>query len=221
MIYENPIVNEECDEFEVNNWIISRFIVDVLVPIVGTHPFPLSEQVLLVATICRFRPDHVFEWGTNIGKSARIFFEISKHFQIPFQIHSIDLPDDVPHVEHPGDQRGILVKGLSGVNLYLGDGLDTSINIIHEIGSICKPVFFLDGDHSYSSVYCEISTISQLVHNPVIIVHDTFFQSPKSNYNVGPYEAIKKFLSEKNSQYNVISTNTGLPGMTMLYKKRE
>ena len=60
-------------EFEVNNWIISEFIVEKLVPVVGVHPFPLDELSLMTAAVCRFQPELIFEWGTNIGKSARIF----------------------------------------------------------------------------------------------------------------------------------------------------
>ncbi len=114
--YHDPAINQNCSEFEVNNWIISDFIIRELIPIVGTTPFPINEQFLLTATVCKFKPDYIFEWGTNVGKSARIFYEIRKHFQIPFQIHSIDLPDDIDHEEHPHNLRGKYVKGLNNIS---------------------------------------------------------------------------------------------------------
>ena len=92
--YRDPNVNTHCTEFEINNWVISDFIVNCLVPIVGVHPFPLNELQLMVGTVCRFQPTHIFEWGTNIGKSARIFYETTNSFKIDAEIHSIDLPDD-------------------------------------------------------------------------------------------------------------------------------
>ena len=93
--FRNPALNEKSSEFEVNNWIVSEFVVDKLIPVVGMHPFPLNELMLMSSAVCRFKPELIFEWGTNIGKSARIFYETIKAFDVASQIHSIDLPDDV------------------------------------------------------------------------------------------------------------------------------
>ena len=106
-----PDKNLDCTEFEVDNWVISDFLVNKLIPVVGTHPYPIMELSLMVASICRLKPNVIFEWGTNIGKSARIFYETGKQFDIPLEIHSIDLPDDLDHQEHPRSGRGRMVKG--------------------------------------------------------------------------------------------------------------
>ena len=71
--YGDPLVNAHCREFEVNKWALSEFVVHRLLPIVGIHPYPLDELLLMSAAVCRLRPRHIFEWGTNVGKSARIF----------------------------------------------------------------------------------------------------------------------------------------------------
>ena len=76
----HPVVNENCRKFEVNTRILSAFVVNDLLPIVGFSPFPLNELILMSAALCRIRPTYVFEWGTNVGKSARIFYETSKKF---------------------------------------------------------------------------------------------------------------------------------------------
>uniref|UniRef100_UPI004027580E hypothetical protein n=1 Tax=Candidatus Wunengus sp. YC61 TaxID=3367698 RepID=UPI004027580E len=110
--YPDPVRNSGCSEFEVDNWIISEFVLNELVPIVDIHPHPLNELMFMTATICRIKPTHIYEWGTHIGKSARIFYEITKHFHITSQVHSIDLPNDVAHGEHPKQTRGILVKNI-------------------------------------------------------------------------------------------------------------
>jgi hypothetical protein len=102
----NPSRNSACGEFEVDGWVTSAFVARSLVPVVGVHPFPLQELMLMTATVCRFEPSLIFEWGINIGKSARIFHEIAKYFHIPTTIHSCDLPDDVDHVEHPHAHGG-------------------------------------------------------------------------------------------------------------------
>jgi cephalosporin hydroxylase len=215
--YSDPAINQNCSKFEINNWIISKFILNELIPAIGIKPFPLNEQMLMVGSICRFKPTHIFEWGTHIGKSARIWYETTHHFNIASEINSIDLPEEIDHIEHPHNQRGILVKGISEVHLHEGDGLSISLDILKSIDNPIRPFFFLDGDHSIESVARELQGIKSACANPVIMIHDTFYQSDESNYNIGPYLAVKKFLSEE-KDFMHISVNTGLPGCTLLFK---
>lgn len=218
LTFEDAAKNLNCSEFEVNNWIISDFVVNRLVPIVGFHPFPLNELMLMTATVCRFKPTLIFEWGTNIGKSARVFFEITDAFKIKTEIHSIDLPDTVFHNEHPQQNRGIMVKDISSVFLHQADGIEKSLEIIAQKGTNDTVLFFVDGDHSYSSVKKELATILEHVPNALVLLHDTFFQSENSGYNIGPYAAIKEVLESRKGEYKVMKTDTGLPGMTLVYK---
>ena len=215
---EDPAVNVHCDEFEVNNWLVSKFVVDTLVPIVGVHPFPLSEIVLMVAAVCRLKPDHIYEWGTHLGKSARVFYETAKHFGLDVDIHSVDLPDDVLHQEHPGHHRGMLVKGLEGVHLHQGDGLSVCLGIHACSVKPRKTLVFVDGDHAYQSVRRELFGIMTEMPEAHILLHDTFFQSGQSGYNVGPYQAIVDALATAPRCYRMLSSNMGLPGMTLLYQ---
>ncbi len=214
----DPVVNINCTEFEVNNWIVSEFIVNRLVPIVGVHPFPLNELQLMVAAVCRIQPTHIFEWGTHIGKSARIFYETAKSFSIKSEIHSTDLPTDINHVEHPKDERGSMVKGIKEVSLHTGDGLIKSMEIYNSLSVKNKVLFYLDGDHSYTSVYNELKSITDNIPEAHILLHDTFNQSSESGYNIGPYKAMQDILQTLPGRYSMISTLTGLPGMTFLYK---
>lgn len=214
----NPALNIRCSEFEVNNWIVSEFVVGTLVPIVGVHPFPLSELVLMVSAICRLQPDYIVEWGTHLGKSARIFYETSKHFGLGLEIHSVDLPDEVVHQEHPGHQRGMLVQGLSGVHLYQGDGLTCCLQIYSRSRRPIKTLVFIDGDHSYDSVKRELTGVMTNMPEANVLLHDTFFQSTDSGYNIGPYQAIEEVMAASIDRYRMLSTNTGLPGMTLLYQ---
>ena len=212
-----PVKKLEHGFFEVDNWAISKFIVDKLVPVVGVHPFPLSEQQLLAAATCWFRPTHIFEWGTHIGKSARIFYETCQMFDIPADINSIDLPNKSDHNEHPGEQRGMLVRELSSVHLHLGDGLETAMKIAQQLTPDARLLFFLDGDHSYESVKRELSSIVQAYPRAAILLHDTFFQKPESGYNVGPFQALHEILGTVPGKYCEVAMSTGLPGMTFIY----
>jgi hypothetical protein len=215
----DPALHRNCTELEVNKWVISEFVVNRLVPLVGMHPFPLDELMLMATAVCYFRPTHVFEWGTHIGKSARIFYEAGQTFSVPLQVHSADLPDEVGHVEHPGMSRGMLVRGLPGVQLHQGDGLDTALDVYRRAaggGTRVLPLFFVDGDHSYQSVKRELTGILAAVPHAVVLLHDTFYQSEGAGYNVGPYRAIEEVLAGRPG-YRVIATRNGLPGMTLVY----
>lgn len=215
---QDPAMNVHCGEFEVNNWLVSEFVLNTLVPIVGVHPFPLNELVLMVAAVCRLKPDRIYEWGTHLGKSARVFYETARHFGLDVEIHSVDLPDHVIHQEHPGHQRGMLVKGLQDVHLHQGDGLSVCLDIQAQAATPKQTLIFIDGDHSYASVRRELAGIMTGIPEAHILLHDTFFQSSESGYNVGPYRAISEAITETDVRYRLLSTQTGLPGMTLLYQ---
>lgn len=218
---QNPVVNAESSELEVNNWAVSEHVIYDLVPVVGVHPYPINELCLMAATVCALQPTHIFEWGTNLGKSARIFYETAKRFNVSTKIVSIDLPDSVDHIEHPHKNRGIYVKNIDAVTLLQGDGIDTSLNLYLDNNrrKSVRPLFFIDGDHSYDSVNRELIRIHSTAPNASILLHDTFYQSPDAGYNIGPYKAIKDFLKYASDEYKKLSQNIGLPGMTLLYKK--
>lgn len=213
----DPTRNPQCTEFEVDAWHLSSFVVDKLVPVVGVHPFPLNELMLLSAAVCRVKPRQIFEWGTHIGKSARAFHETALHFDIACEIHSVDLPDDVAHVEHPSSERGKLVRGLPRIHLHQGDGVDVSLRIWRESGRQSPVLFFLDGDHAMESVLRELSRIVAEVPDAAILLHDSFYQSPAANYNVGPHRAIEAVLRERPGRFRRLDSALGLPGMTLLY----
>jgi hypothetical protein len=215
---QDPAMNVHCGEFEVNNWLVSEFVLNTLVPIVGVHPFPLNELVLMVAAVCRLKPGRICEWGTHLGKSARVFYETARHFGLDVEIHSVDLPDHVIHQEHPGHQRGMLVKGLQDVHLHQGDGLSVCLDIQAQAATPKQTLIFIDGDHSYASVRRELAGIMNGIPEAHILLHDTFFQSSESGYNVGPYRAIAEAITETDVRYRLLSTQTGLPGMTLLYQ---
>ncbi|MGH7156944.1 MAG: class I SAM-dependent methyltransferase [Candidatus Saccharimonadales bacterium] len=216
--YDNP--NPKSTEFEINNWELSELLINKVVPHSGWHPFPLNELMLMGGAVARFRPEIIFEWGTHIGKSARIFYEVSEGLGLKPTIHSIDLPNEAEHVEHPHEQRGILAKGIRRVRLHEGDGIDTALSILKKWDKSGrksnKALFFIDGDHNYESVKRELSAITENASEAPILLHDSFYQSPDSKYNVGVHKAIKECL--KKSRYRRIDTATGLPGMTLLYK---
>jgi len=217
--FRDPSMNSNSTEFEVNNWIISRFVINKLVPVVDIEPFPVNEQVLMVAAVCRIKPTHIFEWGTHIGKSARIFYETCRTFGLDAEIHSIDLPDNMEHIEHPEENRGLLVRGIKEVNLHLGDGLENALQIVSDYKKDdLRPLFFMDGDHSYKSVKRELEGVIKSVPQANILLHDTFYQSEESGYNVGPYRAAVDVLAALPNRYKSISQNIGLPGMTLLWQ---
>lgn len=200
---------------EADKWALSEFILQKLVPVVGVHPYPLDELLLMCTTLAYFRPDIILEWGTHTGKSARIFYEAAAYLKLRTQIHSVDLPPDKEHAEniHEVSQRGVFVRGLP-VALHAGDGLTISRELLSG-GRPDFPLFFVDGDHSYVSVENELNGIKSMTPRAVVLAHDTFLQGPESGYNCGPYEALNKFAAHH--QLPIYSTILGLPGMSLTY----
>jgi len=205
--------------FEVSMWNISDFIVKKVIPVVGVHPFPINELSLMISAVCRIRPSHIFEWGTNIGVSARIFYETVQYFRIDSEIHTIDLPDDEGHVEHPGQRRGAFVKAIKKVQMHQGDGAETALKLWNVSARKGQPLFFLDGDHQYETVIRELRIIFRDVASANFLIHDTLYQTEESNYNIGPFLAIEDFLKEVPDRFCRIDEHLGLPGMTLLYQK--
>lgn len=217
---QDPALNPACQQLEVNNWQISNFILKKILPIVGIHPFPLTELSIMIAAVCALKPEFIFEWGTNIGKSARIFSETVNFFQLKTTIHTIDLPNSVAHNEHPKQDRGKLVRNDERVIMHEGDGPTLALDLWQQLCPRQQPaLFFLDGDHSYESVTHELAAIHTTVPSAHLLLHDTFYQSPQSGYNVGPNQALQEFLAQHGDRYTVIQTNIGLPGMTLLYQQ--
>lgn len=200
---------------EANKWILSEFVAQKLVPVVGIHPYPLDELLLMCATMAYFKPDAILEWGTYYGKSARIFYEAATYLHLGTKIHSIDLAPDQEHDQniHDAKRRGAFVRGLP-VKLHLGDGLMTARKVLTEIKPRL-PLFFVDGDHSFESVWKELNGIKEMSARAVILVHDVFYQGDESGYNCGPYEALSKFTSQYRLPFQ--STILGLPGMGLTY----
>ena len=200
---------------EADKWVLSEFVLDKLIRVVGVRPYPLDELLLMCSTLAYFKPDIVIEWGTHLGKSARIFYELVTYLNLETKIHSVDLPPAVEHVEniHIVNQRARFVRNLP-VILHLGDGLTVARKLLGE-EEITLPLFFLDGDHSYASVHNELSGIKSMAPRAVVLVHDTFFQGSESGYNCGPYQALSEFVIEHHLP--IQSTNLGLPGMSLTY----
>lgn len=214
----NVVVNRNAEKFEVNNWAISEFVLSCLVPIVGIRPYPLNELMLMVASIARLEPSHVFEWGTHVGKSARIFRETATALGLECEINSVDLPPGSNHIEHPRSQVGKYVRGIDEVILHQGDGLDVSLGIAKSLPSDARLLFFLDGDHEFESVLRELRGILAARPDAIILVHDTFDQSADAGYNLGPYRAVERILEESRFMLHKMTVNTGLPGLTLLYR---
>jgi cephalosporin hydroxylase len=214
----DPTVNPDGAQFEINTKIISEFVLNKIVPIVGVTPYPLDELMLMSSALARVRPNYLFEWGTHLGKSARVFYESTRHFNIDCSIHTIDLPDRVSHIEHPGKQYGKYIVNIPQIQKHRGDGLQISQTIGNTLAANTRVMFFLDGDHSYESVFRELSGVSKNFPDASILLHDTFNQSSESGYNIGPYRAIEEVLKTESGKYQVIGTRMGLPGMTFLYR---
>ncbi len=145
-----------------------------------------------------------------------ISFECDEAFKLGYEIHSIDLPSDATHVEHPGQEHGRLVRGLPKVHLHRGSGVKVAVELWQKLGRPRRPLFFVDGDHAYELVRDELNEIFSTVPDASALTHDTFFQSAELGYNVGPARAIEEIVAKFPDRFRIINSGLGLPGMTLL-----
>ncbi len=146
-----------------------------------------DEVTFLARCVIRARPTHVFEWGTNRGSSARIFYEIGNTLgnPLPFEVHSTELriEEAFRDRDHPGEGVGLFVRDLPVV-LHEGDGLLTTLDLVDDIHP-AMPFFFLDGYHSYDQVRLELRSLAPFA--APIVLHD-------SAHLTGVTAAIERFL---------------------------
>ncbi len=145
-----------------------------------------DEVGFLARCVLLAHPTHVFEWGTNRGSSARVFYECREILGIPYEIHSTELRVEEAYRDrdHPGESVGLFVRDLPVV-LHEGDGLMTTLDLIAEL-SPARPLFFLDGYHSYDQVRLELRSLAPFA--APIVLHD-------SVHITGVLDAIASFLA--------------------------
>ena len=195
---------------EADKWALSEFVLDRLVPIVGVRPYPLDELLLMATAFQYHLPDVVIDIGTHVGKSARIWFELARHFQSETTIHTVDICDP-NHPEYPGNSLGKFIRG-TNVQQHVQDGYACACDLIAE-NPTASFLIFLDSDHEYENVRRELELVKKM-ESGCLLDHDTFCQ-PGSHYNHGPYLAIQDCVVGSPVK-QVFHLQTGLPGMSYL-----
>jgi cephalosporin hydroxylase len=192
----------------------SKFVAESLLSRASYWPYPPGELHLMTVALLWWQPDVIFEWGTNLGNSARIFHWITEAFAINTQIHSIDLPPDVSHVENVKELRGLLVRKLPGVHLHLGDGVNKALELFAALKPR-KPLFYVDGDHHAETVTRELEAISSAAPMAPILLDDTH------DWGISdcPRGAMLQFLERHHGDYEVFENVATLPGMSLLVPK--
>lgn len=213
--YQSSLSVYNRNYFEVDNQVIQQFVLDNL-NLFPKAPYPLIEIIFMTSAVVWYQPTHLIDWGTHYGAATSIFYHIVKQFGLKTKLVTIDLPPSIKHPEQPGSDRGKLIRGLKGIKQLLGDGVSTAMSYLQSQKSALRPMFYLDGDHSYDSVIRELNLISLSYPQAPILLHDTLVQDGTSGYNLGPAQAIAEFVSS-HTNYRVSSTSTGLPGMSLLY----
>lgn len=205
---------------EANTAELDRFVLEKIIPETGLL-YPFAEISLMALVVNRVRPSHIFEWGTNIGASAKLFHAITEALGMEIPIHTWDLPDGTYHGQHPGQNHGKLARGLSRVHFHREDGLIGALKKLSEERNLSlglKPLFFVDGDHSYQSVIREISGLISVQEEFHLLAHDTFVQKPDAKGQsreswLGCPTALESFAEE----YRWLNVGFGNPGMAYLW----
>lgn len=139
----------------------------------GLPAYGDQEVEFFESVLGRHRPTHVFEWGTNVGASARLFHEASLELGYECEVHTVELPLDLAHLDrdHPGHRYGQWIEGTS-IHAHRGYGLITSLTLYAQYTPE-RALFFLDGNHEHAVVLAELEAISETAPSAVMMVHDT------------------------------------------------
>jgi hypothetical protein len=131
-------------------------------------------------TVALVKPDRIFDWGTNVGASARIFHEATDAHCI---VETIDLPKVLEPLDrdHAGTHTGLHL--VPEIRQHRGDGVTEAIRLC-AIWNPERPLFFLDGNHLHENVFREIWSIHKFCPRGVLLVHDT---------NQQPGDAVRKW----------------------------
>jgi hypothetical protein len=134
-----------------------------------------DDEVLFMAKTMRdLRPGVVFEWGTNVGASARIFREAASVLGFSCEVHTFELPAELAALDrdHPGERLGLHSGGVPGIWHHFGDGLYSAL-LLHARIRPSRALFYLDGCHKAGVVLHELESIASAAPEAVILVHDT------------------------------------------------
>jgi hypothetical protein len=112
----------------------------------GLPSYDRDEIALMTETVFALRPTHIFEWGTNAGVSARIWWEATKGLSPQAEVHSIDhrMPGEFC-AEFPELYQGYWVDGTE-VHLHQGDGLPFVLDLF-ETEKPLRALVYLDDSH--------------------------------------------------------------------------
>ena len=201
---------------------LDNFVLEKILPKTGLL-YPLAEISLMSLVVDRVKPTHIFEWGTNVGSSAKIFHHITESLGMDIPIHTWDLPEDVSHGQHPGDNHGKLAKGLDRVHFHRDDGLRGALaqyQIEKKKNPKIRPLFFVDGDHSYKSVIREITGLIPVQEEFHLLAHDTFVQKPDvKGQSRESWLGCPTALELAAQDYRWLNVGFGNPGMAYLWGK--
>lgn len=137
--------------------------------------YGLDEKKFMIETVLKLRPEQIWEWGTNVGASARIFFFICYLGHLECDITTIELPNPKDHVDHPGLRYASEIADLP-VTKILGDGITEALA---RADPTKRLLFFLDGDHTKESVENEITLLCEKFPEAWLLLHDTRVGGPK------------------------------------------
>jgi len=205
---------------EANSFELDRFVLEKILPHAGWL-YPVAEVSLMALVVDRVRPTHIFEWGTNIGGSAKIFHLITEALQMNTEIHTWDLPENVPHGQDPGTEHGKLARGLPRVHFHREDGLAGALAKMKSERNQhpqFRPLFFVDGDHSYTSVIREITGLISAQEEFHLLAHDTFVQKPDGKgQSRESWLGCPAALDAAAKEYRWLNVGFGNPGMAYLW----
>jgi cephalosporin hydroxylase len=161
------------------------------------NPFDLAlYQLLLWET----KPRTLIEIGSKFGGSALWFADVLRNFEINYEIHSIDL-------------NPVLDQVIPDVTFHRGDGRNLSATLPPDMmARLPRPLMIIDdADHRADTTLAILRFFDQWLQKEEYIivedgiVDDLFEPDRMAEIDGGPRSAIRQFLAERDSYYEIDS----------------
>ncbi len=156
------------------------------------NPFDFAIYPLLLWQV---KPKTIIEIGSKEGGSALWFADQVNNFGLDSHIYSVDIVK-VDNVSHPR------------VSFLQGNGRDLAKTFSDEfMQSLPRPLLVIeDADHAYETSKAVLEFFDPYLEiGEYIVVEDGIISDlvQDANYNIGPHQALKEFLSIYGAEYTI------------------
>lgn len=170
----------------------------IAISLLGMSDYSGEDIAFMARVVDETSPTHIFEWGTNAGASARIFYELTQTRRPRVELHSIDWREPGSTCfEYPDLCQGYWVRWRP-VFLHTGDGLKTTLALFEMEGPE-RALVYLDDGHLFQENLDALTALHREHPDAAILVDDARTGEPRA--------ALEEFFLVNPDAYTSVSNH--------------